>query len=65
MNNALCPIEKEALNRMELKPLEKLSLRRNSRSYSWDIQISGIDIDRIEQINNEMIKKFKSGGGEK
>lgn len=40
--------------------VEGLKLTHNSRGYTWDIKIIGIDVKRIKQIDNEMSKEFSS-----
>jgi len=40
---------------------EKLKLIKNTRGYNWEIIILSTNIDKIEKLNNEMLKRF---GGE-
>ena len=40
---------------------ETLKLTRNSRGYNWDIKLLSVDIDKLEQLNNDMIKRFGTG----
>jgi len=35
-----------------------LQLTKYSKGYGWEIKILGLDIDKLEKINNEMKKKF-------
>lgn len=37
----------------------KLVLKKNSRGYSWDIQILSLDVDELERINDDMLSRFK------
>ena len=41
---------------------EHLKLAKNSRGYTWEIKIIEINIERLEELNNQMIEKF---GGSK
>jgi len=43
--------------------VEKLKLFANTNSkgntvYSWEIQLLGIDIERLDKLNAEMVKKY-------
>ena len=37
---------------------EHLKLTRNRNGYTWEIKILKIDIKRLEEINDQMLKKF-------
>jgi flagellar basal body rod protein FlgB len=34
--------------------VEKLKLFKNTKGYNWEIQIIGIDIERLKEINEKM-----------
>ena len=36
----------------------KLKLTHNSRGYGWEIVILSNDVDELERINEEMLKRF-------
>lgn len=38
--------------------VEKLKLYKNSKGYTWEIQLIGIDIPRIQEINEQMEKLY-------
>ena len=38
---------------------ESLKLTKNSKGYNWEIKILKIDIERMENLNNEMKLRFK------
>lgn len=37
---------------------ESIKLIKNTRGYNWEIKILSLDVDRIEQLNDEMKKRF-------
>jgi hypothetical protein len=37
---------------------EYIKLTRNSRGYTWDIKVNSIAVERIKQINEEMLKAY-------
>ena len=37
---------------------ESLRLMRHSKGYSWDIRLLEINIERMDKINNEMLKRY-------
>ena len=37
---------------------EGIKLTRNSRGYTWDIRVKDHDLDKLEKLNKEMIKRF-------
>lgn len=42
----------------EIKQEPSIKLSRNSKGYNWEIKILEINIDKMETLNNEMIKRF-------
>jgi len=42
-----------------IKPTEVLKLMKMSKGYQWEIKLLSMDIKRLEELNNEMIKKFE------
>jgi hypothetical protein len=38
--------------------VESLKLIKNTKSYNWEIKIIGIDIKRLNEINEGMIKQY-------
>lgn len=43
-------------NRLIQSP--SLKLTRNSKGYTWEIKILGLDIAQLETLNNQMLEKF-------
>ena len=41
---------------------EYLKLIKNTKGYNWEIKTLGLDVDKIEQLNNQMKEKFEIGG---
>lgn len=41
-----------------IKPEQSIELTKNSRGYNWKIKLLSHDIDKLEKLDNEMIKKF-------
>lgn len=39
---------------------ESIKLIKNSKGYVWEIRLLTIDIDRLETLNKDMIKRFSS-----
>lgn len=39
---------------------EKIKLFKNTKGYNWEIQVLDLDIERLEQLNDEMVKRFGS-----
>ncbi len=37
---------------------EGLKLGKNSKGYTWEIKISSLDIDELDRLNKEMLKRF-------
>lgn len=37
---------------------EKLKLFKNTKGYNWEIQLLEIDLDRLEELNNQMKERF-------
>jgi hypothetical protein len=43
----------------QIEQKESIKLTRGQRGgCGWEIKILSLDIDRLEQLNNEMIKRF-------
>ena len=40
---------------------EMIEFTKNRNGYTWTIKILEINIDRLESLNNEMIKRFDTG----
>jgi hypothetical protein len=38
--------------------MEGIKLTKNSKGYTWDIKIIGLDIPRLKQLNDTMISTF-------
>jgi hypothetical protein len=38
--------------------VESLKLIKNTKGYNWEIKIIGIDINRLNDINEGMIKQY-------
>ena len=38
--------------------VESLKLIKNTKSYNWEIKIIGIDIKRLNEINEGMLKQY-------
>ena len=37
---------------------ESIKLIKNSRGYNWEIKLLDLDLKRLEELNNQMQKKF-------
>ena len=37
---------------------DSLKLIKNSRGYTWEIKLASLNIDEIERLNNEFIRRF-------
>ena len=48
----------EANNEQIINQTEGLKLIRNSKGYNWEIKLLNLDIDKLESINSDMIKRF-------
>ena len=55
----MATISEEATNFPEIEQKESLKLIKNSRGYNWEIRLLELNPDRLEEINNIMITKFK------
>ena len=40
----------------------KIKLIKNTKGYSWEISLLSLDLDEIEIINNEMVRRFGNNG---
>ena len=40
----------------------KIKLIKNTKGYSWEISLLSLDLDEIERINNEMVRRFGNNG---
>jgi hypothetical protein len=45
-----------------IKEFDSIKLIKNTKGYSWEIRITCIDIDKLQNLNNEMINRFGGGG---
>ena len=45
------------------KETETIKLIKNTKGYNYEIKIIGTDIERLEKLNEEMIKRFKEDYG--
>ena len=36
-----------------------IKLGKNSRGYTWEIKVNSLAIEKLEEINNELIKRFE------
>ena len=41
-----------------LQNVEGLKLTKNTKGYNWEIKTIGIDIDRLNKLNMEMIRLY-------
>ena len=48
----------DGMPRFELKPSIKLS--KMSKGYNWEIRLINLDIDELERLNTDMMKRFGS-----
>lgn len=37
---------------------ESIKLTKNSKGYNWEVRLLEVDIDRLEELNNEMLNRF-------
>ena len=42
----------------QVEQKESIKLYKNSRGYNWEIKILSNDIDRIIELNNQMVEEF-------
>jgi hypothetical protein len=40
---------------------ESLKLIKNTKGYNWEIKLLSLDIEKLTELNNEMIARFGSG----
>jgi len=52
-------IGEEATALPEVEQKESLKLVKNTKGYGWEIKLLEINPNRLEEINNIMITKFK------
>lgn len=38
---------------------ESIKLIKNSKGYTWEIKLIDINLDRLEELNNEMKRRFE------
>lgn len=48
----------EGLTSFEQK--DKIKLTKNTKGYQWEISLLSLDIDALEKLNIEMMKRFGS-----
>lgn len=41
---------------------ESIKLIKNTKGFNWEIKLLEINIERLEDLNNQMISKFETGG---
>lgn len=46
------------LNELMIQQSESIKLMKMSKGYQWEIKLLSLDIDRLEQLNKEMVKRF-------
>jgi len=46
----------EEENKIEQKPYIKLC--KMSKGYNWEIKLLEIDLDKLEEINGQMVEKY-------
>lgn len=39
---------------------DSVKLIKNSKGYNWEIKLIDIDLDRLEEINDELIRRFQN-----
>lgn len=47
-------------NTFLLQDQDYIKLSKNSRGYTWDIKVIGHNIDKLEELNKEMEKRFST-----
>lgn len=45
-------------NNIVVEQKEGLKLTKNSKGYTWEIKLTTLNIDELERINKEMLKRF-------
>ena len=50
----------EELGTLGFEQKNKIKLIKNSRGYSWEVSLLSLDIDELEKLNKEMMKRFGS-----
>ena len=51
------------VNDIAVEQKESIKLIKNSRGMNWEIRLLSLDLDELERLNNEMIKRFGDKGG--
>ena len=51
-------METEKLGEQLRTDTESIKLSKNSKGYNWEIKILEIDIERLEEINENLHRKF-------
>jgi len=58
---SLIVFEQDMENIQPIPQKEMIEFTKNRNGYTWTIKILEINIDRLESLNNEMIKRFDTG----
>lgn len=59
INNLWVKMEnKETIGEQLRTDTESIKLFKNTKGYNWEIKILEINIERLEEINNQMSEKF-------
>jgi hypothetical protein len=37
---------------------ESIKLIKNSKGYNWEIRVLDLDIEKLDKMNNEMLKRY-------
>lgn len=48
----------DEINIPMIEQKESIKLMKMSKGFQWEIKLLSLDIDRLEQLNNEMKKRF-------
>ncbi len=52
------PYRNEETADIAVQQSASIKLSKNSRGYNWEIRILEINVEKLEKINNEMLKRF-------
>ena len=49
---------------VNIEQVESIRLIKNTKGYGWEIKLIGIDLKRLEDINNDMKKRYGDKDGD-
>ena len=52
-------LKDEAVN-FQVEQKESVKLVKNTKGFNWEIKLLEINLDRLEQLNNDMKRRFEN-----